>query len=218
MKKIFGIVLFTLYILTANSQIIYLEIGKVITSFDYQNSAGYTLDNLSGPIQNNLGLGVRMPIYKTAWHISLEGTYNTYDIKGSDPTLGNYYEWNVEYIGADLGIDYESFKPDRVNHNVQDGFSFYIKGIIASDFLVNGVQILNNQVFELSDKEEFDKPIYFIKGSIGLNYYISPTYIVFLQYMYSKSFLIGNYNNKEQLRFINHTINIGFSVNLQDFR
>lgn len=218
MKKIFGSILFMLYIFTANSQIIFLETGKAITSFDYKNSAGYTLDNLSGPIQNNLGVGVRMPINNSALHISFEGTYNTYDIKGSDPTLGNYYEWNVEYIGADLGLDYEFFKPGRVNHNVQDGFSFYIKGIIAADFLVNGVQILNNQVFDLSDKEEFDKPIYFMKGSIGLNYYISPTYIVFLQYMYSRSFLIGNYDNKEQLRFINHTINLGFSVNLQDFR
>jgi hypothetical protein len=80
--------------------------------------------------------------------------------------------------------------------------------------LINGTRILNSQASDLHDVEEFDKPVYFLRGGIGGNYYISRTFIVYAQYMFGRSILIGNYAGQEQLRFISHTVSIGLAINL----
>lgn len=213
MKKIFSFLLFVFFMLSASSQQLYLETGMVISSFDYQNSEGNSLSDLTGSNHNNLELGVRMALFQTACHLSLGVSNNKYGATSSDQELGNYSEWNVSYIGANLGVDYEFFKPP-IKSTKQNGFSFYIKGIFATEFLINGKQKLNNQVYDLDGVEEFDKPVYFLRGGVGGNYYITRSYIIFVQYMFGRSVLFGNYNGQEQLRFITHSVSIGFSINL----
>jgi len=201
------------YIITASGQIIYFETGKTISSFDYKNTAGASLQNLKGSNQNSLAVGLRMPLNQTAWHLSFDAAYNRYVVKGSDPILGNYFEWDVNYLGANFGIDYEFYKPPE-NYNEQHGFSFYIKASVAAEFLLNGTQNLNNQINDLAGVEEFDKPFYFIRGGVGLNYYINKSYVVFAQYTGGRSFLIGNYKDKEKLNLVTHNISIGLAINL----
>lgn len=213
MKKIFSCLLITLSILTASSQIVFLETGKVLASFDYKNSEGNTLADLSGSNENNILLGARMALFQSSLHLSLAGEYNKFGATFSDPVLGNYIEWEAAYMGANLGIDYEFFKPSA-NLNQQVGFSFYIKSSIAADFLINGSRVLNSQAFDLADTEEFDKPVYFLRGGVGGNYYISRTFIIYAQYMFGRSMLFGNYVDQEKLRFITHNISIGLGINL----
>jgi hypothetical protein len=213
MKKIFGCFLLVISMMAASGQIIYVETGKMISSFRYKDSNGNSLDDLKGSNQNNLGLGLRMPMFQSNFHISGGASYNRYGSKGSDPVLGNYYEWDVTYLGANLGFDYEFFKPES-NYTEQHGFSFCLKISTAAEFLLNGTQNLNNQLYDLKGVEEFDKPLYFVRGGVSVNYYISRTYVVFAEYMGGTSFLIGDYNNKEQLRFVTHNISVGFAINL----
>ena len=213
MKKIFGCLLFFAFILTASGQQLYLETGMVISSFDYKNSNGERTDNLKGTYRNNLGLGIRMPLMKSPWNLSFEVSNNKYGASGSDPVLGNYSEWDVSYLGLNAGIDYEFFKP-MVHNTGQERFSFYLKGIIATEFLINGKQKLNSQVFDLSGEEEFDKPLFFTKGGIGVNYYLSGNYVVFAQYIFGRSILIGNYAGQEKLNYNTHSITLGLSVDL----
>ena len=213
MKKILGCLLFSLFAFAASSQIIYFETGKTLSSFDYKNSAGTPLKNLKGSNQNSLGIGVKESLFHSPWHISFDAAYNRYGSMGSDPILGNYYEWDVTYLGANLGFEYEFFKPET-NYNEQHGFSFYLKTSVAAEFLLDGTQNLNNQISNLKGVEEFDKPFYFLRGGVGLNYYISKTFVVFAQYMGGKSFLVGSSANQEQLHLITHNISIGFSINL----
>lgn len=213
MKKIFCFFLLTCLLSTANGQQIYLETGKVLSSFDYKNSAGAPLGDLKGTSQNSLGLGFRMPVLQSAFHVSLGVSNDKFGATSTDPALGNYSEWNVSYIGVNLGVDYEFLKPPVVSNDRQ-GFSFFVKGICATDFLINGKQRLNNMVFNLSGVEEFDKPVYFLKGGVGVYYYITRSYIAFSQYMFGRSILLGNYSGQEQLHYVTHTITVGFSVNL----
>ena len=213
MKKIFGSLLFLLCMFTASGQLLYVEAGKVLSSFDYKDSNGKALDKLTGSTQNNLGAGLRWALFRSPWHASVGAVYNKYVAKGSDPIMGNYYEWDVAYLGANIGIDYEFFRP-KITQNEQHGFSFYIRGSFATDFLVKGTQQLNNQVFDVVGKEEFDQPVYFLKGSVGLNYYISKKFIAFGQYTGGRSFLIGDYKNQEQMRYTTHNISIGLSISL----
>ena len=213
MKKIFGLLLFALLILTVNGQQIYFEAGKVISLFDYKNSASTSLSDLKGTTQSSLGLGFRMPLFKSSSHLSLGVSNNKYGATSSDPVLGNYSEWDVSYLDVNLGVDYEFFKPEMKNAD-RYGFSVYVKGICAADFLLKGKQRLNSQVFDLSGIEEFDKPVFFLRGAVGVYYYITRSYVPFLQYMFGRSFLVGNYTGQEQLRYLTHTVSIGFSVNL----
>jgi hypothetical protein len=213
MKKVFGCLFLSLFVLTSKGQMLYFETGKMISKFQYQNSQGESLKDLKGANYNNVCVGVRYSLFQTPLHLSLDAAYNKYGSRGSDPVLGNYYEWDVTYLGGSLGLDYEFFKPP-VNYNEQHGFSFYIKASIASEFLINGTQNINNQLSDLKGAEDFDKPLYIVRGAVGLNYYISRTYVVFAQYMGGRNFLIGNYNNKEQLHIISHNISVGISINL----
>lgn len=197
----------------AKSQIIYFETGKALTNFNYKDSQGNKLDGLKSRDQNYLGFGLRQPLFQSNWHISVDGTYNRYAAKGSNPTLGNYYEWDATYFGASLAIDYEFLRPP-VSYNEQHGFSYYIKIGGSSEFLLNGTQNVNNQINDLAGVEEFDRPLFFARAGVGTNYYISKMFVIFGQYMYGRSFLIGNYANKEQLTFTTHNVCIGLSINL----
>ncbi|MCU0473666.1 MAG: hypothetical protein MUC93_09925 [Bacteroidales bacterium] len=213
MKKIFGLLLFACLILTVNGQQIYFETGKVFSLFDYKNSDGTSLTDLKGTTQNSLGLGFRMSLFKSPCHISIGVSNNKYGATRSDPALGNYSEWDVSYLDLNLGVDYEFFKPEMKNIE-RYGFSVFVKGICATDFMLKGKQRLNSLVFDLSGVEEFDKPVIFLKGAVGVYYYITRSYVPFLQYSLGKSFLVGNYAGQEKLRFLTHSVSLGFSVNL----
>jgi hypothetical protein len=213
MKKILSCFLIIMCMLPVGSQIIYMETGKMISSFRYKDSKGQKLENLKGSNQNNLGLGLRLPIKQSSFHFLCGGAYNRYGAMGSNPVLGNYYEWDVTYFGANAGFEYEFFEPTYRSNN-RIGFSFHIKTSFAAEFLLNGTQNLNNQIYDLAGKEEFDRPLYFIRGGVGVNYYISKIYAVFVEYMGGTSFLIGDYKNQEQLRLITHNVSVGLSINL----
>jgi hypothetical protein len=197
----------------ARGQIIYAETGKTISNFRYQDSNGNKLGKLEGSNHNSLGLGVRKSINLSKYNVSCGATYNRYSAKGSDSLLGNYYEWDVTYLGISAGFNYEFYRPP-INYNEQHGFSFYPKVSVAAEFLLNGSQNLNDEIYNLKGVEEFDKPLFFLRGGAGLNYYISKKYILFIEYMGGKSFLIGDYKNQEQLRLVTHNISVGFSFNL----
>lgn len=213
MRKLFGFLMFTFFILTVNAQQLYLKTGKVLSSFDYNNSEGKKLSDLEGSFLNSLGIGGRMPLLQSAFHLSVEISNDKYAASSSDPVLGNYSEWDVSFLDLNLGVDYEFLKP-KYYQNDREGFSFYIKGIVASDFLIKGKQRLNNQVFDLTGVEEFDKPVFLLKGGVGVNYYITRSYVASAQYTYGRSILFGNYEGQEKLRFKTHSISIVFSVNL----
>jgi hypothetical protein len=213
MKKLLSCFLFTVFILSLRGQSVFVETGKLASSFLYKDSKGNKLNGLKGAMQNNLALGFRMAIHQSALHCSVGAAYNKYGARGSNPVLGNYYEWDATYLGANVGLDYEFFKPD-IKYNEQHGFSFYLKTAFATEFLLDGTQNLNNQIYDLKGKEEFNKPLYFLRGGIGINYYLSKTFVLFTEYMGGKSFLFGDYKNQEQLRFITHNISVGVSVKL----
>lgn len=213
MKRILGCLLFSALMFTAAGQQLYLNGGVVISSFDYKNSDGTSIENLKGTYRNTLGLGTRISVRKSPWHVSLGVSSSKYGATANDPELGNYSEWDVSYLGVNLGVDYEFFKPKMVNID-REGFSFYIKGAFATEFLISGKQKLNSQVFDLSGEEEFDKPVYFVKGGFSLNYYLTRSYILNCQYMFGRSILFGNYTGQEKLNYNTHAITIGFTVDI----
>lgn len=202
-----------------NAHIVSLEYGRVISSFDYKNSDGKKLTNLQGSINNHLDLGWKMH-FKTSKLYLLSGlSYNKYGAKGSDQALGNYYDWEVNYIGIRAGIGYEFLKTKSFFNfpyvSGYPGITFSIQASVASDFLVKGTQKINNQVYDLIGVEQFDTPFLFAFGGIGINYYPTKEISIYLQYNGGKGFSIfSDSNDQEKLNYITHVISLGIAISL----
>ncbi len=220
MNKYLTLTLFVFFALTAKSQQFCFELGKVISKFDYKNSKGVPLDNMHGSTDYHLALDVKLPIKRSNFSFVTGIWYNKYGANASDETVGNYYDWKVNYLGLILGSSYEFFKLNsHVNYkntNDDEGFTFFVQFNTGTEMMVQGTQTINKQVYKLNGVEQFDKPLIFAQGGIGVNYYISNTILVFAQYMGGKSFAVfkSNSGDQEKLNLITHTISIGIGVNL----
>lgn len=193
-----------LSITSANSQQLYLEAGKSISSFDYSNSQGESLDNLQSSNQTYLSLGYRKSVFTKRLFLNLNATYSTYGAVGSDIAFDNYFEWDLSYLGAGFGFDFEFYKPGN--------FTFYLKASAAAEFLIQGTQTINNQVYNLNNEEDFDSPIYFFRGGIGTQYKTSETLTVFIQYLYGFS---GAFKKTQgDLKINTHNFGLGLLINI----
>lgn len=203
-----------------NAHIFSFEYGRVISKFDYKNSDGERLANLQGSINNHLAIGWKMH-FKTSKLYMLSGiSYNKYGAKGSDQTLGNYYDWDVNYLGVNLGLGYEFLKTKSdfnfpyISSN--PGITFNIQLSVASDFLVKGTQTINNMVYDIVGVEQFDKPFIFVYGGCGVTYYATKQISVNLEYTGGKSFSVfkSNSGDNESLNYITHIISLGVFISL----
>ena len=162
MKKKILLVLLVIGTLTVNSQQIYFETGKTISTFDYENSQGKLLDNLQSSNFNFINIGLRKNIFYKNLYGHLNTSYNSYGSVGSDLLLNNYFEWDISYVGIGAGLDYEIYKPGN--------FTFYIKGLVNAEFLIQGTQVLNNQTYNLVKESDFDPAIINLRGGLGVIY------------------------------------------------
>jgi flagellar motor protein MotB len=204
MRKFLFVTLFLAGLTTLKCQQINLEAGNTISSFNYKNSQGTSLENLQATNHSFMNLGYRMNIFTKNLFLDLDGNYNGYGAVGSDRILDNYFEWNVYYAGVRAGLDYEVFKPGN--------FTFFIKGSASAEFLIHGTQTLNNQIYKLRGDEEFKSPLYFFRAGLGIQYDVSEKLTLFTQYMYGKS---GSFKNVQGKLNINaHSIGFGLLVNI----
>ena len=207
MKKFLLIFSVFLISLPSFSQQLFMEMGSTISSFDYENSQGQTLDNLLSKSDTYFGMGYRQVINtsKTLF-LALGVSYNNYGAIGSESSVDNFFEWDVSYLGMKAGLDYRLFQ-------LRD-LSFYLKGSVASEFLIRGNQTINNDVYNLVGEEEFNNNIFFLRAGIGIQYPISNNTAIYAGYSYGKSVLISSGENAEKLKLNAHEFGIGFIINL----
>lgn len=222
-KTTIALVFLLFYLNSTNAQQFNFEIGKVISSFDYKNSEGEKLSNLLGTTDNHLAIGFKNPLRSSNFYFLSSVFYNKYGAKGSDESVGNYYDWIVNYLGLKIGAGYEFLKTSSQinfkNTNSEEAFTFYVQVEGGSEFLVQGTQTINNAVYSLKGVEQFDKPLIFALGSLGINYYATKSLSVFFQYTGGKSFsLFKSGDDKEVLNFITHTFSLGVGINLPAFK
>ena len=184
------------------------QAGKSISTFQYTDSQGNELQNLQSTDNFFMTLEYRQAILKKVFRENLFTDlglgYNRYGSTGSDPTTGTFFAWDVTYLGINLGLSYEFFRPGN--------FTFYAKGTASPEFFLRGEQTLNDQVYDLSGEENFDQPIYFFRGGIGTQLKLSDRSSVYVQYMGGKSF---NFNDDPaQLNIVAHNVGFGLLINL----
>ncbi len=205
--KLLSLILFMASI-SMSSQQLYFEYSKTSSSFDYENSQGLGLLNLLPKTNMNLAIGYRFPAIKNKLNIILGLSYNSYGAIGSDEILDNYYEWNVTYAGVTAGIDYKIFTTRQLL------FSF--KTTISTEFLVQGNQTLNNQVFNLVGEEEFNQSLFFVNAGLTMQYPINDRTTIYGQYVVGKSFSVFKEStiDNEQLNIFSQGLGIGIIVKL----
>lgn len=204
MKKI--ILLAILFICTffMYSQQIYFETGKTISTFDYENSQGESLKNLQSSNFSFINIGIRKNIFYKNLYGNLNASYNSYGSVGSDLTLNNYFEWDINYLGIGIGLDYEIYKTKKL--------TFYIKGLVNTEFLIQGVQVLNNRTYNLVKEDDFDPAIINLRGGLGFIYKATEDISAFTQYMYSGSETMKDIQGN--LKFHAHHFGIGLLIDI----
>lgn len=202
------LLLFLFSFFLAQSQQLYFEINKTSSKFEYKNSQGDELTNILPKTNNNMALGMRFQGIKDKLSITTGLTYNSYGAVGSDPILDNRYEWDVTYVGVNVGLDYKLFELRELK--------FSIKGTVGSEFLVQGSQTLNNQVYNLVKEKEFNQSFFMVNAGIAVQNPINDRAVIYGQYMVGKSFTAFQENtiDSEELNFFAHGFGIGVILKL----
>lgn len=209
MKKIHipFILIFLFSINQINSQQLFVEGGKSLTTFEFENSQGGNLDNLQSTSQSYISLGYRKNVVNDILYAVLGTGIHSYGAIGSDDTVNNFFEWETTYLDLFTGIDIRLFSKDK--------FAFYIRGTAAAEFMLQGSQTLNNQVFNLVGEDDFDKPNYFVRAGTVLEYKLSESLSVYFQYKYGKSLQkLKVANGQSKLGFKTHDVGFGLIINL----
>lgn len=190
--------------IAADAQQLYVETGKTISSFNYKNSAGKQLENLHSTNHVFMSLGYRKSIFTKNLFLNVSGNYNNYGAAGSDKELDNYFDWDLTYLGLGLGLDYYVYTTRKLG--------FYIKGALSGEFLIQGSQTLNSQVFDLRKEEDFDSPVYFLRAGLGAQYKASGNLSFFTQYMYGNGGLFKN--EQGHLKMNDHRFGLGVLIEI----
>jgi hypothetical protein len=207
------IVLFlTLCFLSSKGQILYGGTGTTISKLNFKNSEGAKLEGVRGSNKGTFCIGVRYPLFQTAFHVSAEASLQHYYAQASDPVLRNYYAWDGSFASGGILFDYEFFKPLFAYYQ-KSGFSVSLKALMNAEFLTGGYQNINDQLTALRKAPEFEEPFYFVGGGVSANYYFNKFFYANLQYLYRKTILIDDYSGKQQVGFVTHSITIGGGYN-----
>lgn len=205
MKKI-TFIFFLLIGVQVYSQKIFIETGKTASSFEYIDSNGVSLKNLQPTTNNYLGIGFKKQIFTQNLDLQCSLTYNSYGAKASDTAINKYFEWNTDYLGINIGLDYNLFKINK--------FIFYLKALTSMEFIVQGNQKINNSIYNIVGVEEFDNPAIFFKGGTGISYPINEKSAIYFQYVYGKSLALKDNSNSSsaELKINSNMIGIGILV------
>jgi hypothetical protein len=213
MKKI-ALMLLLLTATISTAQQVYLEGGKTMASFDYKNSQGNSLDNLQATAHSFMAIGYRNQLLIKNLYLSFGTSYAGYGAIGSDDTVGNYMEWDINYLGVNVGLDYELFKVNETK--------FYIKGTNSVSFLLQGTQTFNNRVIDLKNRDDFDKTLFDFRAGFGFSHPISENLSFYAQYMHGRSLDLSegtaNTADQEELRIVSDNISFGLLLNISNRR
>lgn len=206
-KQTIQTLLFFVITTVASAQQLYLEVGKTTSSFDYKNSQGGKLENLHATNHQFMALGYRDHIASIeALRGSVGIGYTGYGAIASDNAVNGIMEWNVNYLELNAGLDIDLF---RIKQS-----AFYLKGVFATGFLLQGTQNLNDEIINLKKADDFDKSMFSFKAGAGFTHPVSDALSLYVQYLFGKSLNQSGNDDYESLRIRSHNISFGALIAL----
>ena len=204
MKRITLLVLILLLSAIATAQQLYLEGGKISSKFEYENSQGNNLENLQATSNSYMAVGYRNELLTKNLHLNLGATYASYGAIGSDAAVANFMEWNVNYAGLNVGLDYSVFNIKKA--------SVYVKGGMSAAFFVQGTQSLNKSVMDLKNNDDYDTTLVSMQVGAGFSHPISDDLSFYVQYMYGKSLDMAS--GDAELKIVSNNVGFGLLMNI----
>ncbi|PKV49036.1 opacity protein-like surface antigen [Aquimarina sp. MAR_2010_214] len=207
MKQLY--LLFLIISISTSAQTLRIETGKSISSFRFEDSQGQNFENFQPISKSFIATGINFEIFESKLDLTLDVIYNSLGSKGSQPTQNNYFEWEADYLGIALGVEYTPFSVGN--------FEPYLKAALSTDFLIHGNQVINNQVLNLRHLGEFGDATFFYRGSIGIKHPISKNTTISLAYQYINSFALSQVSQggDSKLYIYANMIGIGLAINLE---
>ena len=194
-----------LTITIAEAQQFYVEVGRVGSGFDYEDSNGEGIDNIFPEQHFYYSVGYRHTI-SNIFYLTLGLVYSTYGAYGSDNFYDNHYSWRAGYVGFSVGMEGEVYHSGN--------FRAIVKLAFEPQFMTQGTQTINGKVYDLKGVEQFENPFMFLKAGAGMNYCLNSTIALGLRYYYGKGFPLGSSSDPEVLRLNSHTVALGITVSL----
>jgi opacity protein-like surface antigen len=211
MKKIIALLLL-LGCISAGAQQVYIENGKIITNFKFKTSTGVQIDYLR-ETTNSIAFGFRAPFDFTGdrLHLGAGMSLNRYGASGTDLANNNTYNWDVNYLAAIIGSEY-----DVVNLR---GFTIYAKAQLSGEFFLQGTQSINGDNYDLRGEEQFDGTKIFIRGGAGVNYAVNDDVAAYVHYLIGRNFFnVGeDKTDGQDLDISTHSVAIGVYFKLKNY-
>ncbi len=204
MKKFVLLLLLLTATTIATAQQLYVEAGKTMSSFNYKNLQGNSLNNLQATTHSFMVIGYRDQLFTKNLNLSLGATYTGYGAIGSDDVVGNFMEWDVNYAGLNVGLDYNLFHIKKA--------SVYVKGALLAAFFVQGTQTLNNSVIDLKNNNDFDSTLFTMQVGAGFSHPISENLSFYVQYVYGKSLDMAS--GDTELKIVSNQVGFGLLINI----
>ena len=220
MKLLTSLLISSIALISLNAQSIFVENGKSISGFEFENSQQEPLGNLHTKTKTYISIGYEHEIKKIKnLNIQLGLTHNSYGANGSDGIFNNYFDWDVDYLGLQL-----MFKYILIDKNNWD---IFLRLGASAELFLNGNQTINNQVLDLKGVEELDNTAFFIRSGLGASYSISTNTKLYISYTHGQSIELkddsfvswsgtNQQQSKEALKILNNQFGIGLIFNLQE--
>lgn len=194
----------------AYSQQIYVEQGENSSSLLYTNTNGEVLENLFEQSTNFLALGYRRPLLNERLYFYIGAQYNTYASLGSDSNTRNFMAWNLKYAGAETGLDLKLFRFKKAVFSIKTGGS--------ASLLVRGYQILNTEVLDLKNQDDFQQPLIMFNGGAIVAFPLTRQLEFYVNYTSAKSLSLipksSDLPSQETLFITSDYLSFGLRLNL----
>lgn len=214
------LIVFSLLLLgsSAHAQDLFFKAGRNYTNYDYRNSLGLQVIDLSRGTGSSYEIGLGFPIYlsknnkpanedahdrRIRLHNQVSFAVNQYNAIGGD-LINNYsYETNFGGFNDQLAL---------VAHlgNLEVGIS----GIIGVHKLMSGTQVINSKRYDLKDYREFQSE--FLQTGLGgsVSYPLVKNVSLSASYQYTEN-RRPKMQDLEHVNFNSRTILFGIHFNLK---
>jgi hypothetical protein len=204
-KTILLSLLLMLSIQILKAQSIFIKSGRNLTNYKFSSST-----NESVFLQNEIGQNYEFGYLseqpeKKRFYYGISLGLEQYNATGGNYSPNNL-TWETNYaILKGLGY-YKIFTAKRNQ--------IAIKGGLGLATLIHGRQEINGTRYDLLNQDEFKG--LFVSPQVGLAYSLSinNTINLHLDYDYANQLSVTNSNSDQKLSFINHSLSLGFSVNI----
>ena len=192
-----------------NSNSMSIEYGKSVSNIQFTTSSNVKLDYLY-PVSNSyIKIGYDI-VSSERYYTSVSLNYNTYGSIGSDLSINDLYQWDLDYLGINLNANFNLINTNSFYLNLSAGFS--------SEWNTRALQRVNNQVFKISNEDEFNPFAFFYNSGLALGYQLYQDFSIYLQYNFKNSFQMNNdirdSNDRSKMYIQNHSIGLGFNFKI----